>query len=150
MCKPSLVFMKFSPLKFFSRFLFLVLEEHSNLSHPHVGTCPFAAAQASLMEKLQPRASLLGLNTPQNSSSVSTGPAGINKSLHSSLGSSLLLAYGIYSRPSPCSLPSLASCPTGKTEATSLFSLWFCKHTSIHVYPDLSDAWVPPCQSQYS
>lgn len=152
MCEPSLVCMKSSPLRFFSKFLFLILQEHSNLFPPTCGNVSIHS-HTSLSHGKTPAQSVslhhcsstLSLNTPQNSSF--SGPAGTNKSLRSSLGSSLLCCLWYLFQTFPSLLFFSCSCPKEKTEATSL---WFCKHISIHVYPDLSDVWVLTWQSQYS
>lgn len=119
MCKPSLICLKFSSLKFFSKFLFLILEEHSRLFPPTCGNTSISTStslpqgkaplfQKSLIAVISPpvaqRFSVLqapptrALVLPSILISVSTGPTGCECN----------------SRPSLLSLFSFASFPTGK------------------------------------
>ena len=134
--------MKLSPLKFFSKFLFLILEEHSSLfpptygnsstrSHPNLSHGRFPSFESLLSlphTHLQPRGSASaippsrGLRPPACPLRVPVVPQAGNKSFPSSPGSSLPcgLQYPFQTfPPSLLSLPCLASCPPGKTEAIS-------------------------------
>ena len=95
-----------------------------------MGTCPSIATQAFLMEKLQPGMSVFTTAPPPWAWTLpgillsdSPGPSGTNKSLHSSWAAPFCVAFAIYSRPSPPSLPSLAPAPKGRLQPPAFDSL---------------------------
>lgn len=112
MCEPSLICMKFSPLKFFSKFLLLILQEHGSLVPPRRGN-----------------SSIVALRPASGRSSALHGPLLLSHAHPSSgSGSSMLLQPGASGLPpafppwsplAPLSLPRFASCPTGKTEPSA-------------------------------
>lgn len=130
--------MKLLPLKFFSKFLFLILEEHSSLFPPTCGNSatrshtklPHGKAPVlpeSLVAVTHPppaqrlslrRSSILGPRLPACPPQSPPAPQPGNKSVHSFLGSSLPHGLQCLFQTFPA-LSSLASCPPGKTEAIS-------------------------------